>query len=98
MNSDDLLELLAQKPHPAIDYSLVKLRILTDITFEQEKVNAVFAFPFPIEKIPIADRIIESIAITLENFNYSFEYETRVMTETEKKNFLKLEHEAWRGL
>ena len=98
MNSDDLLELLAQIPHPAIDYSLVKLGILTDITFEQEKVNAVFAFPFPIEKIPIADRIIQSVVITLENFNCSFAYKTRVMGEAEKENFLKLEHEAWRGL
>lgn len=98
MNSNELLELLEEIPHPAIDYSLIKLGILTDIKFQDPKMSAVFAFPFPIEKIPIADRIIQSVAITLENFNCSLEYETRVMTETEKELFLTLEKSAWSGL
>lgn len=100
MEKDEILELLGDIEHPAINYSLIKLGILVDIQYfsHDHKVKAVFAFPFPIEKIPIADKIIGSVAITLENFNLSLEHSIRVMTESEKQNFLKLEHEAWKGL
>ena len=92
MDKDEIMMLLDEIPHPAINYSLRKLKA------DGEKVSAVFAFPFPIAKIPIADKIIGSVAITLENFNLSLEHSIRVMTESEKQNFLKLEHEAWKGL
>ena len=98
MDKDEIMMLLDEIPHPAINYSLRKLGILAEIKAEGDMVSAVFAFPFPIEKIPIADKIIGSVAITLENFNLSLEHSIRVMTESEKQNFLKLEHEAWKGL
>jgi metal-sulfur cluster biosynthetic enzyme len=95
---EEIIMLLDEIPHPAINYSLRKLGILTDIKAEGDKISAVFAFPFPIDKIPIADRIIQSVVVTLENFSLSFSYTIRIMTEPEKQNFLKLEHEAWKGL
>lgn len=98
MDKQEISLLLDEIPHPAINYSLKRLGILTDLSFENNNVSAVFAFPFPIEKIPIADKIIQSVAITLENFNIVFSYTIRVMNEAEKQNFLKLEHEAWKGL
>ena len=98
MEKDEIRMMLDEIPHPAINYSLIKLGILTEIIIENQMVHAVFAFPFPIEKIPIAERIIQSVAITLENFNIAFSYSTRVMTEVEKQNFLMMEHEAWKGL
>ena len=98
MDKDEIRMMLDEIPHPAINYSLIKLGILTGIIIENQMVRAVFAFPFPIEKIPIAERIIQSVAITLENFNIAFNYSTRVMTEVEKQNFLMMEHEAWKGL
>ncbi|HRZ98820.1 MAG TPA: hypothetical protein P5084_14785 [Paludibacter sp.] len=98
MDKDEIMMMLDEIPHPAINYSLIKLGILTDIYIDNQMVRVVFAFPFPIEKIPIAERIIQSVAITLENFNIAFNYSTRVMTEVEKQNFLKMEHEAWKGL
>ncbi|NCB68581.1 MAG: hypothetical protein EOM47_07010 [Bacteroidia bacterium] len=98
MDIEEIIMLLDEIPHPAINYSLRKLGILTDIKAEGDKISAVFAFPFPIDKIPIADRIIQSVVVTLENFSLSFSYTIRIMTEAEKQNFLKLEHEAWKGL
>ena len=96
MDIEEIIMLLDEIPHPAINYSLRKLGILTDI--KAEKISSVYAFPFPIDKIPIADRIIQSVVVTLENFSLSFSYTIRIMTEAEKQNFLKLEHEAWKGL
>ena len=96
MEKDEILELLGDIEHPAIRYSLIKLGILTDIHYMDKRVKAVFAFPFP--NIPIADKLIDSVKITLKNFNIVFDYSTRLMTDPEKQNFLKLEHEAWKGL
>ena len=96
MSNEEILELLVDIPHPAINYSLIKLGILTDIQISEKKVSAIFAFPFP--KIPIADQLINSVAITLSNFNIEFDYAIRMMTESEKSLFLKLEHEAWKGI
>ena len=96
MSNEEILEILEDIPHPAINYSLVKLGILTDIQIMESKVSAIFAFPFP--KIPIADQLINSVAITLSNFNIAFDYVVRTMTESEKNQFLKLEEEAWKGL
>ena len=96
MNKDEILELLQEIPHPAINYSLVELGILTDIQILESQVSAIFAFPFA--KIPIADQLINSVAITLSNFNIEFDYVVRTMTELEKNQFLKLEQEAWKGL
>ena len=96
MKKNEILELLEEVQHPAIAYSLLKLGILTDVQITEKQVDAVFAFPFP--NIPIADKLINSVKITLENFNIGFNYTTRLMTEEEKQRFLKLEHEAWKGL
>lgn len=96
MNKEDLLDILEDIQHPAISYSLLKLGILTNVNFNNNLVSAVFAFPFP--NIPIANRLIDSVKITLQNFEIEFDYSTRLMTEKEKELFLKLEHEAWRGL
>ena len=63
MDKDEIMMLLDEIPHPAINYSLRKLGILSEIKVEGDMVSAVFAFPFPIEKIPIADKIIGSVAL-----------------------------------
>lgn len=96
MKIEEVIALLEEIRHPAIDFTLVELGILTEIKIVDTNVSAVFAFPFA--KIPIADNIINSVAITLSNFNIEFVHTIRTMSETEKKRFLKLENQAWKGL
>ena len=45
MDIEEIIMLLDEIPHPAINYSLRKLGILTDIKAEGDKISAVFAFP-----------------------------------------------------
>lgn len=96
MTIQNVLEQLEKVKHPAIDYSLIKLGIVNDVAFNDNKVSVVFAFPFP--NIPIEDILINSIAITVKDLGLDFEYKTRVMTEEERNRFLQLEAKAWRGL
>lgn len=96
MKIEYILQKLEEIKHPAIDYSLIKLGILTDIRLVNNKLDAVFAFPFP--NIPIAEQLISSVAIKTQGMNLVFNYTTRVMDQDERERFLQLEGEAWKGL
>lgn len=82
--------------HPAINYSLTDLGIVTDVELENNKVSLVFAFPFP--NIPIADQLISSITNPIYDLGLEVEYSIRVMNEEEKAIFLQMEQEAWKGV
>lgn len=81
--------------HPAIDYSLIKLGIVSDVKLEGNKVSVVFAFPFP--NIPIAQELVNSVAQPVQALDLEFEYDIRLMSEEEKNRFLELEAQAWKG-
>jgi metal-sulfur cluster biosynthetic enzyme len=95
MTQEDVLNVLSQVEHPAIRYSLIKLGMVTDVKLIGNKVSLVFAFPFP--NIPIADMLIQSIALPVKQMNLDLEYTTRVMNDQERQLFLQLETEAWKG-
>ena len=95
MDLTDIINVLEKVEHPAINYSLIKLGIVTDIELKNNKVSLIFAFPFP--NIPIADTIIATIAQPLQQLGLEFNYNIRIMTDDERNRFLQLEAEAWRG-
>ncbi len=95
MTKHDVLNELEKVGHPTINYSLIKLGIVTDVELNDNKVSVVFALPFP--NIPIADTLISSIAHSVKLLGLDFEYKIRIMTEEERKRFLQLETEAWKG-
>jgi ATP-binding protein involved in chromosome partitioning len=96
MKKEDVLKVISEVKHPAIDFSLVELGIIQDhIEVLDSTVKLVFAFPFP--NIPIADALINSIAMPLKSIGYNLTYQIVVMTEEEKMKFMRMEAEAWRG-
>jgi len=88
-------DVIATVEHPAINYSLVKLGMISNILLLGKKVIVEFSFPFP--NIPIADQLIDSIEKPIKNLGLSFEHTVRTMDEEEKSKFLQLETEAWKG-
>ena len=96
VKKEQLMETVSMIKHPAIDLSLLELGMVKDIKTEDNKVSAVFAFPFP--NIPIADQLVNSIANPVKNLGFEFSHEIVIMTEEEKQKFLKLEASAWKGL
>lgn len=95
MTKQDVLNELGKVGHPTINYSLIKLGIVNDVKLNENKVQVVFAFPFP--NIPIADTLVNSIATPVKSMRLNFDYKIRVMTEEERNRFLQLEAEAWKG-
>jgi metal-sulfur cluster biosynthetic enzyme len=95
MTKQDILNELEKVEHPAINYSLIKLGILTDVELINNTVSVVFAFPFP--NIPVGDMLINSIAQPVISLGLGLDYKIRIMNEEEKARFLELEIEAWKG-
>ena len=93
---EQVLDAISGVMHPAINLSLTKLGIVPDVKLEDDTATAFFAFPFP--NIPIAEDLIFSISQPILNMGLKFKYETRVMTEDEKQNFLELEAANWKGM
>ena len=82
--------------HPAINFPLIDLGIVKDIKVIDNTVNVTFAFPFP--NIPIADKLVNSVANPLSNLGYEFNHSIVMMDEDEKDKFMELEQQGWKGL
>ena len=93
---DEVLKAAGQVMHPAIDRSLLDLGIVKDIEIANDTATVYFAFPFP--NIPIADRLINSIRLPLENMGLKVEIKVRTMNDHERAAFLAMEQEAWKGM
>lgn len=93
---EEVLKVISVVKHPAIDFSLVDLGIIRE-NFEvlESTVKLTFAFPFP--NIPIADVLINSIAMPLKNIGYDLKYEIALMTDEEREKFMRMETEGWKG-
>ncbi|RLD67815.1 MAG: metal-sulfur cluster biosynthetic enzyme [Bacteroidetes bacterium] len=91
----DVANAITKVMHPAINYPLTELGIVTDIELEDNKVTLVFAFPFP--NIPIADQLINSIEQPIKELGLEMEHSIRIMSVEEKVTFLQLETAGWKG-
>ena len=92
----EILKVISEVKHPAIDHSLLDLGIIKDIEIDNKAVSLKFVFPFP--NIPIADSLIDSIKIPLNNNGYTLFSDVILMTEEERARFMQMESEAWKGL
>ena len=92
----EILKVISEVKHPAIDHSLLDLGMIKDIEIDNKTVSLKFVFPFP--NIPIADTLIDSIKIPLNNKGYTLFSDVILMTEEERAKFMQMEAEAWKGL
>ncbi|MCF6183473.1 MAG: iron-sulfur cluster assembly protein [Bacteroidales bacterium] len=95
LTKEDVIKNISDVMHPAINFSLVKLGIVSDVKVENNTATVMFALPFP--NIPILYDLIFSISQPVMDMGLEFKYETRIMSEQEKNDFLKLEAEGWKG-
>lgn len=95
VSEEEVRKAVAQVKHPAIDRTLVDLGILKDITVKGRNVTITMAFPFA--RIPIEDQLVASVREPIEKLGAEVEVEITVMTEKERRAFLAMEQESWRG-
>ena len=88
-------KLVGEVMHPAINASLVELGIVKEIKTSEDKIEILFALPFP--GIPIMDQLINSVRAPLTGLGIDIEITTSIMDETEKNRFLAIEYAKWKG-
>jgi metal-sulfur cluster biosynthetic enzyme len=91
----DVVNTISRINHPAINYSLIDLGIVTDIKLIENKVVLVFAFSST--HLSMDSELIQSVSQPIHDLDLDFEYEVRLMTEEEKSKFLQMEAEASKG-
>lgn len=92
----NLADALSQVNHPAIDFSLIDLGIVKEVSVDEKTVYVTFAFPFP--NIPIEDTLVNSIASPIKGLGYNLDHTIVLMTEEEKQSFIDMENKGWKGL
>ena len=92
---EEVLELISDVKHPAINYSLQDLGIVRDLNINENSAEVIFAFPFP--GIPIADALVNSISKPIIANGIEFKYKIDLMTMEEKDKFMKMEVAGWKG-
>ena len=92
---EEVISEISKVKHPAIDYPLIDLGIVKKVDLENDIAHVTFAFPFP--NIPIADQLLNSIAIPVNQLGLEFQYRIELMTDEERDKFMRMEAEAWIG-
>lgn len=92
---NNINETISKIIHPAINLSLTELGIVQDIEIIDDTVIITFVFPFP--DIPIADKLVNMVTVSVEKMGFKLEYIVRIMKEQEKATFLRMEKDAWKG-
>jgi len=95
ISKEDVQKAIAQVKHPAIDFSLVELGIVREVSVKDNKVKIIMAFPFP--DIPIGDYLVNSVKDPIEKLGAKVEVEVTIMTQEEREKFLAMEQEKWKG-
>jgi len=91
----DMMKILEDIKHPAIDLSLIKLGMLKNIKLEGNSVSADFCFPFP--NIPIKEMLFASIRTPLEGMGLTVTFSETIMNPDEVQQFLALETANWKN-
>jgi len=95
MSEEDLLKVIALVEHPAINATLKELGILSKVEVSGEVLKVEISLPFA--NIPIKGDMIGSVQILAESFGYKFLHSERLMSESEKTNFMAIEKANWKG-
>jgi len=93
-SKEDLLKVLSQVMHPAIDRTLIDLGIVKDIVVRDNLVTLTLALPFP--EIPIKEYLINSVREPITKLGLELEIKITVMSQQEREAFLAMEQESWK--
>jgi len=95
----NILESLKKVEHPAIAASLLELGMLRDIDVAPDgKATLTMVLPFPNIPASVRDTMLNSLAAAAQSAGGELaKVELAVMKQEERKNFLAIEQQNWRG-
>ena len=97
LTKETAMRALSKAMHPEIDYSLVKLGMIKNVSVEQHRVIVTLNLPFA--GVPIKDhlvRIITEAVTNNEDQDLQVEVRTVTMNEQDREEFTKRAREKWK--
>jgi len=88
---------LSEVMHPEIDYSLVDLGMIENVSCKEDEVSLTLKLPFL--GVPVKDLLIESVREKLSDLNNSVTVQVHIerMSQEERGRFTKMARERWKS-
>jgi len=95
ISKKEIKDALSNVMHPEISYNLLKLGMIKDIEFKENKVNVTLLLPFL--GIPIKEDLLNLTKESIRNLNKNIKIEikTAEINEKEKEKFMKMAKDGW---
>ncbi len=97
LSLSDVERALSKVMHPEINYSLVDLGMIEDVTCKEDRVNLTLRLPFL--EIPIKEDLIQIIKGALTDLDKAIQLEINVeeMSQEQRNKFMKMADERWKS-
>jgi len=97
LTKEEVIQVLSKTTHPEIDYSLVDLGMIKDVSIEEDKMAVTVNLPFA--GIPIRDLLVQIVTEAVANEDEAAQVEVQfaTMSEEERVDFMRKARERWKS-
>ena len=88
---------IGQVMHPAINHTLIELRMVKDIALKDNEVTLALALPFLSIPASVKDYLVNSLRQAVMKLGATVEIRVAEMSQEERRSFLAMEKESWGG-
>lgn len=97
ISEEALHQAIGQVMHPAINHTLVELGMVKDTALKDNKVTLTLALPFLSIPVSVKDYLVNSLSQVVGKLGAEADIRIAEMTQEERRAFLAMEQESWRG-
>jgi metal-sulfur cluster biosynthetic enzyme len=94
----DVQEAIGKVTHPAISRTLVDLGMVKDVSLHGTEATLTLLLPILNIPAPVKDYLVNSLREVVAALGVRLEFEIAQMNEEERRAFLAMEQESWKGL
>jgi len=95
ISEEEVRQAVAKVRHPEINFTLMELGMIDDITICDDKVIIIMALPFL--EIPIKDYLVHSVHEAVTKFGMEVEVKLTEMNQEQRDIFMTMSRKGWIG-
>ena len=94
----DIQEAIGKVTHPAISRTLVDLGMIKDVRLHGKEARLTLLLPILNIPVPVKDYLVNSLREAVAALGVQLKVEIAEMNQEERRAFLAMEQESWKGL
>jgi metal-sulfur cluster biosynthetic enzyme len=97
LSQSQIDQAVSEVMHPEINYSLVDLGMIENVSCKEDEVSLTLKLPFL--HVPVKDLLIDSVKKKLADLDNSVELQVNIeqMSQEERDRFTKMAREGWKS-